>query len=436
MKRKFLLFPLLAAMALASCGGGGGDGGTTEPEKDEQGNTIVKIWFHVDSKSDEGKAYKKRIDAFNNAYAEKKIVASAKYIARDAASAADYESELIAKKIDGDLPDIITFDAPRCASYAHNEILVDISNVLSADEKKDFLSLNTYGGKVYGLPIQESSAGIFYNKNLFRDAGIDVGMYTVDNPWTFEQFKDVCSRLQGGDKNKKVAYMNLNETTDEMGPYLLYSFIHATGGKFLSDDGWTASGYFNSSASKKGFQFLKDLIDAGYSDYNVKTEDFYNGNIPMLLSSGWTIPEMKKYATVFPNRDSWGLLPYPKDLIAASATGSWSYGVTDNGVGDKSATYELLKFLASAESSNAITAATGMIPARRSCNPSFEEGSPERLLYEQLAKTGKERPATVGYPAFSKAFNKVIYKIASMSVSSVVDEVAEELQGELDRLPH
>ena len=66
------------ACGIAACGGG--DNG----EVDSSGNTIVKIMFHVDEKSTEGQAYKKRIDAFNTAYKDKKIKASATYKARRA----------------------------------------------------------------------------------------------------------------------------------------------------------------------------------------------------------------------------------------------------------------------------------------------------------------------------------------------------------------
>ena len=42
------------------------------------------------------------------------------------------------------------------------------------DIKDEFFegSINTYDGKIYGLPIQESSAGFYYNKDLFKKAGI------------------------------------------------------------------------------------------------------------------------------------------------------------------------------------------------------------------------------------------------------------------------
>lgn len=415
------------ALGVTACGGGG-DSGT-----DKEGNTVIQIMFHVDKSSPEGQAYKKRIDAFNLAYKDQKIKASASYVARTT-GAADYANKLIGMKMDKDLPDIITFDAPNCANYARNKILYDISSLVPSDVQQDFISLNEYGGKLYGLPIQESSAGFFYNKNIFRNAGIDVSGYTVENPWTFNEFKTVCQQL----KNYGVTPvdMRLDATKDETATYLLYPLIYAAGGEFLSEDGWTATGYFNSAASKSGFQFLKDLVDAGYTSYAIQPTDFFDGEAGMYLSAGWTIPDLdNKYPEKFPDRNSWGLLPYPMGTEKASATGSWSFGITDNHHKDKTKIKELLLWLVSAESSKGITDATGMIPARLSVETNYEKGSPEDVLLSQLKTTGRARPATPGYPSFSSAFSQVISGMLNAAdLQTLLDQKTATLQSDLSWL--
>ena len=426
MKKPIILF--FTSMLLASCSLGGGG---SSQETDSEGNKIVKIMFHVDSKSKEGQAYKKRIDAFNTAYKDKKIKASATFKARTT-GASSYETELINLKTEGRLPDIITFDAPNCASYANGNLLYDLSSVLSSDDTSAFISTPKYNGKVYGLPIQESSAGFYYNKTMFAECGIDVSKYTVDNPWTFSEFMDVCQKLK--DNGKTPVDMRLDATKDEMAVYLLYPIIYAYGGSFTSEDGLTATGYFNSQETKNGFQFLQDMVKKGYSSNSIGSTDFFTGKVGMYLSSGWTIPDLDNdYKSTFPDRNSWGLLPYPKGVATASATGSWCYGITDNGVSDKSAAKELLLWMSSSESSNVITDATGMIPARSDVNKNYEAGSPEAILSEQLSKTGKARPATVAYPKFSTLFNQIISEIIvdGANVSDIVENKTSSLEREL-----
>ena len=417
--KKALLLTALPLLCLTACGGPKEvDGGT-----DREGNTIVKIMFHVDESSAEGKAYKKRISAFNTAFKNQKIKASASYVARTSGTTS-YESTLIAMKQAGTLPSIITFDAPNCAAYANSKLIIDVTDVLSKSEKDDFLSLNEYKGRVYGVPIQESSAGFYYNKELFNQAGINVSSYTVDNPWTFQQFKDVCAQLKN--HNITPVDMRIDATQDEMATYLLYPLIYAAGGQFVNpNDGKQANGYMNSQATKNGFQFIKDLITSQYTSYSIGATDFFDGKVGMYLSSGWTIPDLElKYHK---SRDTWGLLPYPKDVTTASATGSWSYGLTK----DSEAARELLKFLATAESAKVVTDATGMIPARKSLSV---EGDAENVLRRQLEVSGTPRPETVGYNQFSTAFRNVISGLNNNEVSGLVDGVTAELQSELDKI--
>ena len=424
---------LLTALSLFACGGG------EEDEVDQEGNKIVKIMFHVNESSAEGQAYKKRIAAFNLAYKDQKIKASAQYVARTT-GASQYEVDLTNRKLEGTLPDIITFDAPNCASYANAELLYKLDDLLPSDVLNDFISVTKYNGGIYGLPIQESSAGFFYNKKIFAEAGINVDGYTVDNPWNFAEFKDVCNRLKAYQTShgysKYPVDMRLDATKDETATYMLYSFIHAAGGEFVSADGYTATGYFNSASTAKGFQFIKDLVSSSYTGYDVGATDFFTGKMGMYLSSGWTIPQLdNEFREFFPDgRNSWGLLPYPKDVMGASATGSWCFGITDNGKSDKSAAKELLMWLTSAESSEAITAATGMIPARKSANTNYAENSPEYVLYNQLLKTGKARPETVGYPKFSVVFSQVIAELKDGNVSDILNSKTQSLQAELDVL--
>lgn len=408
------------------------NGGDESLPTDAEGNTIVKIMFHVDKSSTEGQAYLKRINEFNAAYKDQKIKAQAIFKARSA-GASGYETELLNNQLEGTLADIITFDAPNTAAYAKSGLLYDISDLIPASEQEQFYSLNMYNGKLYGLPIQESSAGFYYNKKIFRAAGIDVSGFSAENPWNFEQFKAVCAQLQA--YGVTAVDMRLDATKDETAPYLLYPFIYAAGGDFASEDGYTATGYYDSAATAKGFQFIKDLISAGYTSYAIGATDFFTGKVGMYLSSGWTIPDLdNKYRENFASRDDWGLLPYPKDVVAASATGSWSYAITNNHHTDKTATLELLKWMTSAESSKAITDATGMIPARRDVVTNYEVGSPEYTLLKQLELSGRERPATVAYPTFSTTFNQVIAGLGNNDVSSLLTSATNTLQTEMDRL--
>lgn len=429
MKKITLIGALVAVFALTACGGlGGGD----DPANNEtDGIAKIKIRFHVDSKSSEGIAYKRLVDAFNVEFSNE-IKVTPSFVARTAGDSA-YERQLSTDMVEGSLPDIITFDAPNCAAYASKGYLYDFTNELSDAEKNIYYTLNTYNGKIYGIPIQESSAGFYYNKNLFSQAGIDVSGVTVDNPWTYDQFKEVCSKLSKLNDITPVD-MRMDATKDETATYLLYPFIYASGGSFVDSTGLTAKGYFNSDGSKRGFRFLKDIVTSGYTNYGIGATDFFTGKVGMYLSSGWTISDFNDYKSTFPNRDAWGLLPYPKDVTSASANGSWSFAIGNNARKDKTPVVKLLKYLTNKNSSKAITDATGMIPANKEVETNYAANSAEDVLYQQLQKTSVARPTTVGYPQFSSAFSQVISGLREGDLSALVDDKANTLQNELNKI--
>ena len=437
MKKFFikLITVLLAAVfgfSLAAC-----NKKNDEPEVDASGNTIVKIMVHVAEQSAEGKAYKQVTDSFNVSDVAKseKIKVRVEYKPRSN-SATGYETELINMMNNGNLPDIITFDAPNTWSYADAGILKDITELISEETQDDFfeISKNTYEGKLYGLPIQESSAGIYYNKAIFRNAGVlsRVENMTADNAWTIAEFESICAQLTG--KCDLPIDLQLYKANDETATYLLYPFILAQGGSFLSADGMTATGYLDSNATKAAFQKIKNWVTAGYTSYDASDVGFYTGKYAMYLSSGWSIPEIQnQYAQQLGN--DWGILPYPKGTTSASATGSWSFGMTTQTKSAEKAAV-VLEWLASTDSSVTITNATGMIPARQSAieRKNYEVGSPEYLLYDQLVKTGKTRPGTVAYPEFTSAFQGIINDLRnSNDVSAVVSTQTTTLQNNLDR---
>ena len=430
------LLAVLMAFSFIGCGGGN----EAEEELDEEGNTIIDMMVHVAQQSAEGMAYSRITDSFNSSDTakENKIKIRVDYSPRST-SATGYETELGNMLNNGTLPDIITFDAPNTWNYAENGILADITGLIAEETQSDFfeISKNTYNGKLYGLPIQESSAGIYYNKAIFRSAGLlgEVENMTVDDAWTMTEFENICSRLKG--KCDLPVDLQLYNANDEMATYLLYPFILAGGGTFLSSDGMTATGYFDSAATVAAFNRLRGWVDNGYTSFDASNVGFYTGKIAMYLSSGWSIPEIRNQYTQQLGED-WGILPYPKGDtgIAASATGSWSFGMTTQCSTPEKAAI-VLEWLVSTDSSVAITDATGMIPARRSAveTKGYTPGSPEYVLYDQLNKTGKTRPGTVAYPEFSSRFRAVVNQIreGTQTTASIVSGQASQFQTYLDR---
>lgn len=125
--------------------------------------------------TDEGKCYREAVESFNKAY-DGKYFADIEFIPRND-SGGGYSDKINASVMSGDLPDVLTVDGPNIAAYAENEIIQPLAEI-SEKEKSEYLESiieqGTYNDKLYALGAMESSVGLYYNKDILKEAGIDV----------------------------------------------------------------------------------------------------------------------------------------------------------------------------------------------------------------------------------------------------------------------
>lgn len=104
----------------------------------------------------------------------------------------DYSDFLGAKVASDDLPDIYIMTPYRqVQAFAKAGRLMDLSDMSFTD--KIFATAKgaaTYNDKIYGYPANVEYLGVFYNKALFKKAGID------KVPTTPDEFKTACEKLQ------------------------------------------------------------------------------------------------------------------------------------------------------------------------------------------------------------------------------------------------
>ncbi|HSU74065.1 MAG TPA: extracellular solute-binding protein, partial [Terrabacter sp.] len=161
----------IAGLALGACGGGtgagsaggGGGGGSTGGS---QGPTTIKLVAAEYSK-EHTKAF---WDAFAKTYKQKTgNTLDVQIVSWDNI---DQQSSTMIQN--NQAPDILNLNA--YASYAKDGLLYNSDEVLPAAAKSDildtFVKYGTYQGKMYGFPDLSSARALFYNKTLFKQAGI------------------------------------------------------------------------------------------------------------------------------------------------------------------------------------------------------------------------------------------------------------------------
>jgi ABC-type glycerol-3-phosphate transport system substrate-binding protein len=114
--------------------------------------------------------------------------------------AAYYQTQIIA----GTPPDIVDLQGAIWLEYAAQGGLLDITPYLAKNPdvrrrfEPDYLAAWVYQGKNYMLPFYVAKTLLFYNKTMFKAAGI------AGPPETFEQLVDDASKMSKGDKTGLV----------------------------------------------------------------------------------------------------------------------------------------------------------------------------------------------------------------------------------------
>jgi multiple sugar transport system substrate-binding protein len=157
--------------------------------------------------------------------------------------------------------DIALIDLVWIGNFAENEWIVPIDkftkNPKLADPDLDLddffpLVLNAFGswdGKVYGLPFDNYSGLMFYNKCMLKDAGFD------GPPKTWAELKDVYGPKLT--QNGKFAYALQSKRNETQSADSFARVLWPFGGSFLDKD---FKSNLLSKESQEGLKFRQDLM--------------------------------------------------------------------------------------------------------------------------------------------------------------------------------
>ncbi|MCI7737851.1 MAG: extracellular solute-binding protein [Lachnospiraceae bacterium] len=432
MKKKVisaLMATVMAAGLLVGCGGKDSNDASSETAKNADGSTEISIWVH-ETDSPEGQLYKKLIDDFNKEN-EGKYHATLTQIARSG-DAGGYDDKINAAISNGGLPDVFTIDGVRVGEFADAGAIVPLGEYYTEDDLADFnpsiIQQGTYKDELYTVGCFDSSVGIFYNKDMFEKAGITPA--TKEDPWTLEELTDAAKKLTTDDCYGIT--MSL-DATDETVIYFFLPLIQSQGSNVIADDGVTAKGYLNGDAALNTVSWIKDMVDNGYASATPEENSFELGKAAMAINGSWAPAGLADYDI------NWGLMPmakYDEESEAASACGSWTFGMSKDCPDEKKeAAAELIKFMTSTDADAQMYGANSMPPARQSAFDQIDafKEAPLDVFQYQLANTAQARPVSVNYAVLSNQFATAVQNVLTgMDPKEALDEAVTQYNFQTD----
>ena len=200
-------------------------------------------------------------------------------------------------------PDVIHLHAYSLRSFIERGFLHDLNAFIEAEGGEDFLSawypqtleMMQHEGSYYAIPGDFMSMALFYNKNLFEEAGLD----PESPPTTWDEFLEYAQALtrdRDGDGQIDTWGFGTIGAVDPGFELRFSPILFSHGGDYLNED-FTCSA-LNTPEAKEAFTYFVELfsehgvIPPGVTSQNPGTvrEQMANEQIAMLLGSGWTAP--------------------------------------------------------------------------------------------------------------------------------------------------
>ncbi|MDU1391378.1 ABC transporter substrate-binding protein [Bifidobacterium longum] len=273
---------------LAACGGSGNGGTATAegiPAKGTDDGTEITLW----TRSPLERQAKNVVEAYNKSH---KNQVKLEIIPND-----DMEGKVGGASQTDSLPDILAGDVVRIPYWASEGIFTDITEQIDgldnkADLQQGHIEAGTVDGAEYTLPFITDVSVMVWNKNLYKEAGLD----PEQGPKSIDQFVEQAKKVAALNKDG-VAGSYLAGQSGGALVFDLFPSVWADGESVMNEDGSEAT-LDNDS--------MKGVLDA-YKEL-ANTANGLGAGSKEETGATWTAP--------FANGKI-GVMPYPNTSTAA-----------------------------------------------------------------------------------------------------------------------
>lgn len=377
MRRGITATALVAALALAAtaCGSDDESGGKSSGELS---GTVT--WWDTSSVGSEDKVFEKLAEGFEKQHPKVDV----KYVNVPFGEAQN-KFKNAAQAGDG-APDVIRSEVAWTPDFASLGYLAPLDGTPALKNQDDFLkqavASTRYEDKTYAVPQVIDSMGIFYNKKLFKEAGVDA-------PANLDDLKTVAKKIK--DKTGKTGlYLRGDD------PYYFLSFLYGEGGDMVDAGSKTVT--VDDPEGVKAFKAVKALVDDGTAKTDASDgwenmmQSFKNGDVAMMINGPWAVADTLT-GKEFTDKDNLGVAPVPAGSAAQGAPQGGHNLAVYAGSKNIDASYAFVEYMTSVDSQATAAGELNLLPTRTSAYAKQEAVDSEIVgFFKPVVETAVERP--------------------------------------------
>jgi multiple sugar transport system permease protein len=353
------------------------------------------------------------------------------------------QQKLLTAVVGGVPPDVAMIDRPRLAQWAAKGALTPLDEFIQRDQFDGNRFFETawketlWEDNRYAIPINTDARVLYYNRRLFREAGLDPDR----PPVTWDELIAYSDRLTVRAENGRLERVGFAPLFGNMGfgTAVLYTYAWQLGGEVMNEDRnkvlvatqpWIqAMDYTRAWRDRYGFRDLASFA-TGLGGYT--SDPFITGRISMIEHGSWYLSMLRRFGGDI----DFGVapIPIPENGTPAFLSAGWSMAIP-RGSKNPEGAWQFIQFFTNTESQKLLAEKLEAIPANRDATniPLFTDDPSWQVILRQMpyARHHPNSPHSV------RVFNAVLAAVERVVVENVdsraaLEEVASSIQRDMN----
>src|SRR5437764_152643 len=296
-----------------------------------------------------------------------------------------------------------------------------------------FMENSQTGGKTWGIPFQRSTIVLYYNREMFKEAGLDPNR----PPATWKEMTEYAQKLTKRDASGKVTQWGVQIPASGF-PYWLFQGLTTENDTLLMNAAGTET-YYDKPGVIEALQYWIDLTrnykvhPEGIVEWGTTPKDFFERKVAMIWTTTGNLTNVKNNA-----KFDCGVAMLPASKQRGSPTGGGNFYVFKKSTpAQREAAFKFIKWVTARQRAAQWGIDTGYVAVRPDAwdTPAMKQyvaGFPAAAVARDQLPFAKAELSTHDNQRVTKALNDGLQ--AALTGAKPADQAMKDAQREADRL--
>jgi sn-glycerol 3-phosphate transport system substrate-binding protein len=296
-----------------------------------------------------------------------------------------------------------------------------------------FMENSQTGGKTWGIPFQRSTVVLYYNKEAFKDAGLDPNK----PPATWKEMAEYAQKLTKHDASGKVTQWGVQIPSSGF-PYWLFQGLAIENGVNLMNAAGTET-YYDKPEVIEALQYWVDLVKKykvhpeGIVEWGTTPKDFFERKVAMVWTTTGNLTNVKNNA-----KFDFGVAMLPASKRRGSPTGGGNFYIFKKSTpAQRDAAFKFIKWVTTPQRAAQWGIDTGYVAVRADAwdtapMKQYVAGFPAAAVARDQLPYAKAELSTHDNQRVTKALNDGLQ--AALTGTKTPEQAMKDAQRESERL--